>query len=339
MVSVIVPIYNAESTINRCVESIVNQTFEDIEIILVNDGSTDDSELHIQNWAKKDKRVKAIHQNNQGVSEARNVGIETAQGEYIVFADVDDWMMPNCIEETMRRHCPGNLTIFGYYADFVDDEGLIKHTKIRVNSENEKDYLVLSKIYDLFCKGLFGSVWNKLYEADAIKKNNIKFDSQMNLGEDIVFNVEYIEKGIKEICVINNPLYHYIENASGSLSSSYNARFLESQKIIYKKFKTTLVNNDADIADFDKLYFGELAAYIVAIDNAYKYKELFSKRGYGAIVDKVVNTIKDESLVSQIDNKVFKFIAAIRLFLIAHRLFFVDFYIREILKRMLGLRH
>ena len=122
-VTVIVPVYNVEKFIDKCVQSVIDQTMTDIEVILVDDGSTDNSLARCREWTNKDSRVKVYHQENQGVSVARNLGIEKSAGKYIAFIDSDDWIEPNYLEVlyVMAKAKDADISICGFYFDYPDE--------------------------------------------------------------------------------------------------------------------------------------------------------------------------------------------------------------------------
>ena len=217
MISVIVPVYNSEKFLDKCIESILNQTFADFEIILVDDGSTDTSGKICDEWAQKDHRIKVIHQQNSGVSVARNNGIATAKGEYIAFVDSDDTVFENYLGLLIKN-------IHGY-------DLAIGTTQMDIVKENKSVFLKVSdKSYTLpqfkknmrrtFCGQYINSPVNKLFKSQIIKSNNLFFDVSMNLGEDCVFCLSYMEYCSKIKC-FSTPIYHYNVHTSYVRSESY----------------------------------------------------------------------------------------------------------------------
>ena len=212
-ISIIIPVYNAAAHIDKCLESIVGQTFTDIEIILVNDGSTDNSAEKCDNWAKKDSRIKVIHKPNGGVSSARNAGLDAASGKYITFADSDDWIAPNAMEtcvSEMDAH-QLDLLVCGYNTVFPDrtttncmDCNMFTRSEYK---ENISRYIGTSVG--------FNSVWNKVYSADIIKLYHIRFDETMQINEDGVFNCRYFIAAHRIKC-IPNAFYYYNMTDSNS---------------------------------------------------------------------------------------------------------------------------
>ena len=166
LISVIVPIYNVEEYLDRCVESIVNQTYKNLEIILVDDGSPDNCPQMCDNWAEKDSRIKAVHKENGGLSDARNAGMPFATGEIISFIDSDDWIELNMFETMLNRMIEDNSDIVSCGVKWVEEDGCLIRD---VTSENEvldnktamKELLNDSKLKQ--------HVWNKIYKYDMIK--------------------------------------------------------------------------------------------------------------------------------------------------------------------------
>lgn len=213
MVSIIVPVYNSEKTLERCIESLIHQTYSDIEILLVIDGSTDSSVDIAKVYEKKDSRVKAILKENEGVSKARNTGLELAKGEYIQFVDSDDYIAPHMCETLMKNvdNTQVSMVLCGYHHLFLERD-IIKSPKdgIYLLKKNTETFL------QLYEAGFLNMPWNKLFKREAIIKG---FDTSLSLGEDLLFNLNYL-KQVDQIVVINDSLYYYIQkNGQDTLSS------------------------------------------------------------------------------------------------------------------------
>jgi glycosyltransferase involved in cell wall biosynthesis len=181
--SIIVPVYNSEKTITQCLDSILAQTFQNFECILVNDGSTDKSPAICDEYAQKDNRIKVLHKPNEGVSAARNDGIKVACGEYIAFVDSDD-----TIHTEMYEHLYNNIITRN--CDVICCGFTYKNKNYLLSNE----YYQGSRpgiIYALDNADLFGVVWNKLYKSKIIKENDIKFPHGCSFGEDFIFSLKY----------------------------------------------------------------------------------------------------------------------------------------------------
>ena len=275
LVSVITPVYNAEKTIERCIKSIIEQTYRTFEFILVDDGSTDSSYFICDSLKNGDARIVLVHQENQGVSEARNTGLRKSKGEFIFFVDADDYIEPTFIENFMKY--PHN---YPYVAGgYVDSNNWILPTQelnIGLNDyiENcEKYYHMVPSVH----------VTGNRYSAKIIKDHRISFESGCKIGEDIKFNASYI--GMCDVlCVSSNHEYHYTVSANSLVNSFHEERLKEEKEeaiLREKLFK----NND---------YF-QLIKYIhwhTALEHYYsylksdKYKKIAASRLKESMSDK-----------------------------------------------------
>lgn len=206
-VSIILPVYNSEQTIANTIESVLNQTYKNIELIIVNDGSKDNSETICLSYAKSDNRIIFESISNNGVGHARNLAISKARGEYICFIDSDDIYEPDYIEIMLKNAKENEMVISGYYA-VIDGESHIVSSDGFVTSD------ICDCIEKLQSKLMFNQLWNKLYKRNILVENNIKFNEKISLCEDLMFNIEYI-KYCRSISVIENPLYEYFIGTSG----------------------------------------------------------------------------------------------------------------------------
>jgi glycosyltransferase involved in cell wall biosynthesis len=204
MLSIIVPVYNAEKTLEQCLDSILSQTFTNFECILVDDGSTDKSSGICDAYALRDSRIQALHKLNEGVSAARNDGIETSCGDYIAFVDSDDYLMPDMYQRLMEKieNEKKELVCCGYS----------HRNKVFLPPSVSCEASVAQTVYHLEQSELFGLIWNKLYLANIIKKNNILFPTGQYFGEDIFFNIQYFGL-INSFCFVDEALYVYCENS------------------------------------------------------------------------------------------------------------------------------
>lgn len=216
-VSIIIPVYNAENCIEKCINHIQKQSYQNIEIICVNDGSKDKSREILEALAEKDERVIVINKENGGVSSARNKGIETATGQYIQFVDSDD-MIDEDMTEILVKSLESNeaqLAICGYRFS----NGQESRVPEMRNFENKE---FLDQLYSFYVGGFVCSPWNKLFVKKYITSG---FPEDMNLGEDAVFNLNYI-LNISKICMVNAAPYLYEVGDANSLSWRYNEKAL-----------------------------------------------------------------------------------------------------------------
>lgn len=219
-ISVIVPIYNAEKHLCRCIDSILRQSFHDIEIILVDDGSTDSSPEMCDQYKTVDERIKVIHKRNGGVSSARNIGMRDASGKYIMFCDSDDYVSATwcqVLHEVILQNSDA----------FVCCDVLRKEdTQVFSNDDfDEGAYSVKSVSYfDIYKKGISAYVFNKIYSTEVILRNKLVFDEKCSFGEDAIFNTEYCK--LCSSCVyINQKLYGYVQLAESLVHRYYPNRF------------------------------------------------------------------------------------------------------------------
>ncbi|WP_317855565.1 glycosyltransferase [Chakrabartyella piscis] len=215
LVSIIVPAYNAEATIKRCLDSIVKQSYREIEIIVINDGSIDDKHDILEEYKQLDSRIIVIHIENSGVSCARNEGLAVAKGKYIQFVDSDDWIEADTTKllvQAIWNDC--ELVISDYTRVFEKRKmvcGDIKTKGIITRTEFALEMLKApSNFY-------YGVLWNKLYHADIIKEHNLSFSEELSWCEDFLFNLEYLQY-VKWVYILHQPLYDYVKT-KGSLSS------------------------------------------------------------------------------------------------------------------------
>lgn len=216
LVSMIVPVYNAEKTIDRCVSSILNQTYKDFELILLDDGSTDTSGAVCDACAEKDARIRVVHKENSGVSDTRNQGIAMAEGEYLQFLDSDDWITPEATSLFVRAateyRC--DMVIADFYRVIgervsqkgdIEEEGMMDRADYAVN--------MMQKPADFY----YGVLWNKFYKRSIIERYQLKMDSAVSWCEDFMFNLEYV-RHVNSIYALKVPVYYYVKT-KGSLVS------------------------------------------------------------------------------------------------------------------------
>lgn len=238
-VSIIVPIYNTEKYLEACLSSIKNQTHKNLEIILVDDGSTDNSAKIIDAFAKSDRRVKTIHQKNAGQSAARNRGLKEATGDFISFIDSDDRVDQTFIEKLLAPYqdADTSITVCGVHykrlAIHSAEDVYINHLRPRKKHESKKSYI----LYLLAIDGRMYSSVNKLYHAKIAK--TLKFDESLNFAEDTKFVLNYLQKANGKINFINEPLYIYNFGTSTS-TINQTAISWSNWQAAYKNLKSWL---------------------------------------------------------------------------------------------------
>jgi len=248
ILSIIIPVYNVEMVLNRCIESIINQTYEDFELILVDDGSKDSSGIICDSYAKLDSRVKVLHKENGGVSSARNYGLEYAIGRYVQFVDSDDYLDPdmcflliNNIE--MNK---SDMVICGYR--------IVSNNKINSSYSMNIPCLHLHKghkeFIELYNNDLINSPCNKLYKKEKI--NNLKFLDNLSLGEDLIFNLSYLQD-IETITCIPEVLYNYVYDNLNSLTKKIRTNIFDIMFLLDEKICEFYLNKFGWNKDLNKL--------------------------------------------------------------------------------------
>lgn len=257
VVSIIVPIYNVEMYLKRCLDSLVNQTFKEIEIIALNNGSTDNSLNILMEYANRDERVVVINGENLGVSEARNIGIHTARGKYITFVDSDDWIDLNMIK-TLYDAINDNsydLAMCTYIREFGDHskEKVFNLPEKNIYTNNEVKEELLRKLIGPIGKELanpeyldaLGTVWAKMYRASILRNKNLRFVdlNEIGSGEDTLFNI-YVFNKVKSVILLNKPMYHYWRGNSNSITSKYIPDFIEKRRNYFNYMKNFIADNN-----------------------------------------------------------------------------------------------
>ena len=231
MISIVVPIYNTESYLPQCLSSLINQTYRDLEIICINDGSTDGSLEILEQYAAKDERIIVISRENQGASESRNEGIRLARGEWLMFVDSDDWIEPDCCKKLLVLSAESDLVMASYVREYnhtsapklLFGEDPIPFTGARMDwlfermiAPSEDELAQPEKIDSL------STIWGKLYRISIVRAHNIEIVSTKKIGtlEDLLFNLNYL-RWAKSAYYIPDCLYHYRKNRRGSLTYNY----------------------------------------------------------------------------------------------------------------------
>ena len=234
-VSIIIPVYNTQKYLKKCINSIIDQTYSNLEIILVNDGSTDNSLEICKEYEKIDERVFIISGENHGVSHARNMGIRKAKGEYLYFADSDDYLETDAIEKMIQgfEKADCELIIAGYN-EVESEEKIVKKSwgKSKLKSDDAKK-LILDE------NGVGGYLWNKLFKLSLIKKFEIKFDETIYVWEDVLFVMEYLDK-CKYVCLIDDIVYAYCRRAGSAVEYSLYTPQLYTQLNAIEKIATNV---------------------------------------------------------------------------------------------------
>lgn len=236
LISVIIPVYNVALYLDECLKTVCGQTYHNIEIILIDDGSTDGSAKICDEWKKRDSRIQVIHKANEGVSVARNTGLEIAQGAYIAFVDADDWLEYNMYEEMYRQAWNHNADVI-ICEESVDEA--IKEISVLTGEAAIKDILTDTR-------PLRVNVWNKLFRVELLRY--IRFLPEIILGEDFLFVVETLLNASK--CIwINKRLYHYRERTGSALRSAWSLKKERDEIWVRNRMLGLFMTNESLIKD------------------------------------------------------------------------------------------
>jgi len=260
-ISIIIPVYNTEKYISSCIESCINQTEKNIEVLLIDDGSSDHSGIICDKYSKKDKRIRVYHIKNQGVSYARNIGIEKATGEWILFVDSDDYIAENLCEEVILciKNHPDTEIIFFNFSFVKKDSIIVQHTKTaeeeyKVSLEDLIHYRFRGGAEEKLNVTTSGFPWGKAIMRDTLKNNNITFLQGVQNLEDSLFCISlYTKAGSKTAVCINKALYFW-RIRQDSLSNKINKNRYENDKRIFKEYRKILNLNDSYLYDSLAIY-------------------------------------------------------------------------------------
>lgn len=212
LISIIVPAYNAEKYIHRCIESILSQTFIDFELLIINDGSTDGTKKICDEYASNDHRIRVFHKKNGGVSSARNHGLDNARGEWIVFVDADDYIPANALSNMVSISKNDDCLCY-YWGMLYENGGIWEEYPCRLTSGIYKSECIIRAILEYAC--VVGPV-AKLFKRSLL--NDIGFEERLKIGEDLLFNIQIALK-VKKIKICDGAVYYYTSNPNSAMHS------------------------------------------------------------------------------------------------------------------------
>ena len=259
-ISIIVPVYNKENYLHKCINSLLNQNYDNFEIILVNDGSKDNSGRICDEYAKKDNRIKVIHKENGGVSSARNRGLDEASGMYIMFCDSDDFVNEEfCSSLINLANGDEDCLVLAGVTELWDNDKTKDHLCPKF-PEGESVALTKSEFCDLFVElnlhnqfTLMHMPINKLFSVNIIRKCNLRFDTSINYNEDFIFNLLYLEK-VSTIKIHNKSIYNYYKDTPGSLCKRYVKNMIEIYRIKEDILKRVITDKATNKQDADTVW-------------------------------------------------------------------------------------
>lgn len=231
-ISIICPVYNVEKFLRKCIDSIIAQTFQDWELILVDDGSKDNSASICDEFANEDNRIRVIHKENGGVGTARQTGLDAVQGEYVIHVDSDDWVESTMLEELYKKAEATNadVVICDYYRNSSGKQ-------IYCCQKTDNDPIATLK--DIFNKRLYGALWNKLIRRSTLIKYQVRFYPQVNYCEDVLICAQILKHKEVVVSYVPKALYHYLMNET-SISHNINREYYESLLIYMKALEVIL---------------------------------------------------------------------------------------------------
>lgn len=239
LISIIIPVFNVEKYLTECLESVINQTYKKIEVLLIDDGSTDESGRICDDFAEKDSRIKVIHKENQGVSSARNKGLDLAQGEYITFIDSDDFVSSEYIEEmykTIREDISTEIVMcnFAHFKNgAIVESNEILPDCVDLSRDNKDCKEFLSRFFCISKRTIFGSACRILWKKNII--NQCRFHTNITISEDLLFVLQTFFNA-KKLKSVSHTGYFYRIN-EGSVTKSYKSNYLSSQLNLSKELE------------------------------------------------------------------------------------------------------
>lgn len=268
LLSIIIPVYNAEKYISTCIDSIRNQTFSDFELILVDDGSTDSCGMICDDYRKLDSRIKVLHQANLGVSAARNRGIEEARGQFVAMVDSDDTLDKDMYSILINTAISNDvdLVICGI-EEVCGDKVIVRNYNLPDNQVlNENDIINRVIASDFTSENIINSPCNKLYKRELIESQHLQFPSRVR-GEDWLFNIDYLQVA-KSVIYIDRPLYHYYRHDESAMSKFLPNQFdlwLENREVRQKLLNKYRLN--VDIKAYNRIWIEKVFNYLAAKNN------------------------------------------------------------------------
>ena len=236
LVSIIVPVYNGEKTIERCLRSIQNQSYSNIEVLVVNDGSSDHTDRIIKKYAQRDSRFRYIEKENSGVSDSRNVAMEQAKGDYFQFVDGDDWLVKQATEEFVNTALTFGCDMV--ISDFYRVCGRRIYTKGHIDAGPVITRMKYAEyMIEAPANFYYGVLWNKFFRADIIRTFALKCSLQLDWCEDFQFNLEYLQY-VGKVGVIRKPLYYYVKTKGSLVDTQVNfQQSIRTKRILFDHYR------------------------------------------------------------------------------------------------------
>lgn len=337
-ISVIVPVYNVEKYLKRCVDSILNQSYKDFELILVDDGSKDSSGKICDEYGQTDSRVKVIHKKNGGVSAARNTGLKFATGEYIMFVDSDDYIDESMLLE-MIKYAESDIITSGLRFVDINENLLFENNNDTIEKMNINEF-IKNNYVDFYKKYIFSGPYNKLYKRYIIIQENLFFNENLSICEDGLFVINYLLVA-KTISNVSKCFYNYVQYSENNLMSKYNSNAIDASLQLYNTKQKLISINECDNEDIMNFLNNEETETILGflsqiysrskLNNNEKYKKLKSEIQKSQVKNLLV-TYKAKSFKS----KFMIFLIKNNMFLLLHISYVFNYssFIRKLILKM-----
>ncbi|MBS6396171.1 MAG: glycosyltransferase family 2 protein [Clostridiales bacterium] len=299
LVTIIVPVYNTQKDLPRCLDSLISQSYEKLDIILIDDGSTDNSGSICDEYAHNDQRIRVIHKRNGGVSAARNSGLDLARGEYLIFVDSDDCIHRHMISIYVQALAENVVLACDYTKQ--EDELELSYDKIwstRIQYYHREEFLQFMK------DEYVNAPWNKFYDTKILREHQIRFDETKKLGEDFLFNLEYFQFAPAKYKVIHCPLYYYQEGREDSLANAFAPQLFDLQVELFERLRMFMekcrIWTMDDQRSYYELYWNRL--YLVfRIFLAYKKDKANTNEAENVLLKALGNTAWKEAWSNYVD--------------------------------------
>lgn len=278
-ISIIIPVYNTAPFLKHCLDSIYNQSFKDFEVLLINDGSTDESGKICDDYCAKDARFKVFHKENGGVSSARNIGLKEMKGEWVFFSDSDDWLESDALQTLLDLASKedSDLIIAGYRK--LDEQGGIKESIGQISQKNMSFEEALQEVYIATEYSYQGYLWNKLFRASIIRQNKMMYDTGIYFNEDRLFIIQFLCYSKKCVAYSTKVVYNYIARSTSAMSSlqtGYNLKYTTDLDA-FVKMKHFIFEHCTDTRVRDTALREIVASYITNHEYMIKYNSYDSK--------------------------------------------------------------
>lgn len=284
MISIVVPVYNAAAYLSQCLDSLINQTYRDIEIVCVDDGSTDESPLILADYAKRDGRVCVIWQENQGIAAARNRALSVMGGEWVLFVDSDDWVDEKTCEMALREMSDNHvdMVLWPYIREYNGTSSpKIFAPESRLWNGADLRRRVMGPVGEDLktpdTMDAWGTVWGKLYRAELIRMNHLLFEDTRKIGsaEDVLFNLDYLKYACSAQ-YIPQPLYHYRKVSGNSYTFRYQRDLDVKWSALYAKLQERVDENGDSNAELAQALSNRISLGIIGLG----LNELFSDESF-----------------------------------------------------------